>query len=83
MIELYRHQQIALAYLEFNDSFALYMEQGTGKTLPTLFRILDLIKSGEVTTKTKALIVGPKSALGAWERDVEKFNTIEIGRAHV
>lgn len=77
MIELYRHQQIALAYLEFNDSFALYMEQGTGKTLPTLFRILDLIKSGEVTTKTKALIVGPKSALGAWERDVEKFNTID------
>lgn len=77
MIKLYRHQEIALAYLEFNDSFALFMEQGTGKTIPALMRILDLIKSGEITTKNKALIVGPKSALGAWERDVEKFNTID------
>lgn len=70
MINLYRHQEIALSYLRFNDNFALFMEQGTGKTIPALMRILELLKSGEIRD---ALIVGPKSALGAWERDIEKF----------
>lgn len=70
MIKLYRHQEIALSYLRFNDNFALFMEQGTGKTIPALMRILELLKSGEIRD---ALIVGPKSALGAWERDIEKF----------
>lgn len=69
-IKLYRHQEIALSYLRFNDNFALFMEQGTGKTIPALMRILELLKSGEIRD---ALIVGPKSALGAWERDIEKF----------
>lgn len=70
MINLYHHQEIALSYLRLNDNFALFMEQGTGKTIPALMRILELLKSGEIRD---ALIVGPKSALGAWERDIEKF----------
>lgn len=37
-------------------------------------RILELLKSGEIEN---ALIVGPKSALGAWERDIEKFEQID------
>ena len=69
-IELYRHQKIALSYLRFNDHFALYMEQGTGKTIPTLMRIVELIGEGN----NDILIVAPKSALGAWERDIEKFD---------
>ena len=82
MINLYRHQEIALSYLRFNDSFALFMEQGTGKTIPALMRILELSKTrtgdhNEIDTKNRALIVAPKSALGAWERDIEKFNTID------
>lgn len=72
MINLYNHQKIALSYLRSNDYFALFMEQGTGKTLPTLFRILDLLRSGKIT---EALVVAPKSALGAWERDIELFDT--------
>lgn len=76
-IKLYRHQEIALSYLRFNDNFALFMEQGTGKTIPALMRILELCKDGEISTTDKALIVGPKSALGAWSRDIEKFNTID------
>ena len=71
MIKLYDHQKIALAYLRFNDCFALFMEQGTGKTIPSLMRILGLLKAGEIKN---ALIVAPKSALGAWDRDIEKFN---------
>lgn len=74
MIELYRHQKIALSYLRSNDYFALFLEQGVGKTLPSLFRILDLLKSGKIED---ALVVGPKSALGAWERDIEKFDDLD------
>ncbi|SFE84664.1 DEAD/DEAH box helicase [Peptostreptococcus sp. D1] len=69
-INLYNHQKIALSYTRLHDNFALFMEQGTGKTLSALFRLRDLIKSKEVNS---ILVVGPKSALGAWERDMELF----------
>lgn len=71
MIKLYRHQEIALSYFRTNDYFALFAEPGCGKTLPSLFRLLDLLKSGKIET---ALVVAPKSALGAWTRDLEKLN---------
>lgn len=71
MIELYRHQKIALAYMRSNNYFALFMEQGTGKTIPSLFRILDLLRSGDIED---ALVVAPKTALGSWRRDFEKFD---------
>lgn len=57
-----------------NNFFALFMEQGTGKTIPSLFRIRDLLRSGEITD---ALVVAPKSALGAWERDIELFDPLD------
>lgn len=57
-----------------NNFFALFMEQGTGKTIPSLCRVLDLLKSGKIET---ALVVAPKSALGAWERDIELFNDLD------
>lgn len=69
--KLYKHQEVALAYLELNKSFALFMDPGTGKTLPALIRVLRLITSQDIKN---ALIVAPKSALGAWERDLEKFS---------
>ncbi|MEE3428594.1 MAG: DEAD/DEAH box helicase [Ruminococcus sp.] len=74
MIELYRHQKIALSYLRVNKFFALFMEQGTGKTLVALFRILDLLKSGEIDN---ALIVTIKAGIGSWERDIEKFDDLD------
>lgn len=57
-----------------NDYFALFMEQGTGKTIPSLCRIRDLLRSGAIS---EALVVAPKSALGAWERDIELFNSVD------
>lgn len=54
-----------------NNYFAVFAEQGCGKTLPSLIRILDLLKSGSIEN---ALVVGPKAALSAWERDMELFN---------
>lgn len=74
MIKLYRHQEIILSFLRNNNFFAVFAEQGTGKTIPSLFRILDLLKSGEIED---ALVVAPKSALGAWERDIELFDDLD------
>lgn len=74
MLKLYRHQEIALSYMRSSNYFALFMEQGTGKTIPSLCRILDLLKSGTIKN---ALVVAPKSALGAWERDIELFNDLD------
>lgn len=74
MFKLYQHQEIALSYLRANDRFALFMEQGTGKTLVTLSRISELLKKGKINNY---LVVAPKSALGAWERDIELFDTNE------
>lgn len=74
MIKLYRHQKIILSFLRNNNFFAVFAEQGTGKTIPSLFRILDLLKSGEIED---ALVVAPKSALGAWERDIELFDDLD------
>ncbi len=70
-MKLYHHQKLALNYMRFNDSFALFMEQGTGKTLPTLIRILELFKQNKITN---CLIVGPKATMGAWYRDCEMFS---------
>ena len=47
---------------------------GTGKTIPSLCRILDLLKSGAIE---EALVVAPKSALGAWDRDIELFDALD------
>lgn len=74
MVTLYRHQEIALSYARSNNNFAFFMEQGTGKTLVGLFRIRDLLRSGAIEN---ALIVAPKSALGAWERDIELFDDLD------
>jgi SNF2 family DNA or RNA helicase len=74
MIQLYRHQEVILSYLRVNNSFAVFAEPGCGKTLPSLYRILDLVKSGKIKN---TLVVGPKSALGAWERDIELFNDFD------
>lgn len=74
MIKLYRHQEIQLAYMRANNFFAIFAEPGCGKTLPSLIRILDLLKSGAIE---EALVVAPKSALGAWERDAELFNALD------
>ena len=56
--------------MRLNDNFALFMEQGCGKTLPTLCRILELGKEGKIKN---CLIVAPKATMGAWYRDCELF----------
>ena len=74
MFNLFNHQNIARAFLRINNGFLLNMEQGTGKTLPTLCRICELLKNGKIKNY---LIVAPKACLSAWERDIEKFDTFD------
>lgn len=69
--KLYEHQRLALALLRINNSYALFMEQGTGKTLPTLCHIAELLNNEKIKT---AVIIAPKATMGAWHRDIELFN---------
>jgi len=62
-ITLYDHQRTALNLLRLNDGFALFMEQGTGKTFPVLFRMAELAASGRIGS---ALVVAPKAVCASW-----------------
>lgn len=64
MIELYHHQKIALSLLRMNDGFALFMEQGTGKSFPVLFRLAELAEKKRIKS---ALIVAPRAVCASWE----------------
>ncbi|WP_165170617.1 DEAD/DEAH box helicase [Adlercreutzia sp. ZJ242] len=68
MIELYDHQKTALGLLRLNDGFALFMEQGTGKTFPVLFRLAELAESRRIRS---ALIAAPKAVCASWEEKIE------------
>ncbi len=73
-IKLYDHQKLALQYLRTNDGFALFHEQGCGKTLVALTRVAELALSNKIDS---CLIVAPKAVMGAWYRDIEKFPKAE------
>ena len=70
-MKLFNHQKHILELLTENDAFMVLCEQGTGKTLPTLIHLSNLYLSGEIKD---ALIIAPKSGLGAWERDTDKLS---------
>lgn len=71
MIELYEHQQTALDLLRLNDGFGLFMEQGTGKSFPVLFRLIELAEQKKITS---AVIVAPKAVLGSWEEKISQLD---------
>lgn len=65
MVRLYEHQETALNLLRINDGFGLFMEQGTGKSFPVLFRLAELAESGRIGS---ALIVAPKAVCDSWRQ---------------
>lgn len=67
MVELYSHQETALNLLRLNDGFALFMEQGTGKSFPVLFRLAELAERGLIRS---ALVVAPKAVCESWRQKV-------------
>lgn len=70
-IELYDHQKTALGLLRLNDGFALFMEQGTGKSFPVLFRIVELAESERIGS---ALIVAPKAVCESWRDKIVQLD---------
>jgi len=62
---LYDHQIEAIRRAFYRKEFALFMEQGTGKT----YCALELILQRQV----KTLVVCPKAVKFTWEREIEKF----------
>lgn len=74
-IELFSHQKTALALLQANDAYALFMEQGTGKTFPILFRLAELAQDKRITN---ALIVAPKAVCKSWKVKIEQLNSEQI-----
>lgn len=66
-IELYDHQKTALGLLRVNDGFALFMEQGTGKTFPILFRLAELAQSGRIKS---AIVAAPKAVCPSWREKI-------------
>lgn len=68
--ELYEHQKTARSKLLEHNEFALFMEQGTGKTLPMLYHVAHLLSIEEIKS---CMIVAPLSTTGAWTRDIEKL----------
>ena len=69
-ISLKAHQIKAIECMADNDQFALFMEQGTGKTLCTLTHILKLLLSGEIKN---CLVVCPKPVIQSWFNDINLF----------
>lgn len=70
-IELYEHQLTALNYLRLNDGFALFLDQGLGKTFPILFRLEELARTGRIQS---ALIVAPASVCASWHDKIAKLD---------
>lgn len=71
---LYAHQQkaydFALHTLEKNKSVAILADMGTGKSLMTIAIMGTLEQQGKVK---KLLVVCPKSIVGVWEEEFQKF----------
>ena len=72
-LPFYQHQLEGLRRLRDNAHYALFWEQGTGKTAPMLQHICELMVAGGISD---ALIICPVSVIGSWERDIEHFQPI-------
>lgn len=69
-MELMQHQEMILNLLSNDKGFAVFAEQGTGKTLPMLYHLTNLFMMGKIRD---ALVVAPLSALGSWQSDIKKL----------
>jgi len=61
------HQRDALKASDQKESFALFMEQGTGKTKVVIDEASMMFKEGKITN---VLILCPKSLLATWEKEI-------------
>ncbi len=71
MLQLMKHQEEALDFLQNRKAAGLFLTMGLGKSVVTLEHLNRLIISGEQVFP--CLIVAPLSGVGVWEGEVEKF----------
>lgn len=65
-MKLFRHQRKALRRVLKNDSYRLFMDQGTGKSLVA-------IKAIEARDVKRVMIIAPASIMLNWELEIKKF----------
>ena len=78
-IKLYSHQEEALRRIRERDNYGLFLEQGCGKTIPTLIRAGELLRGGEIEN---VLVVCPKPVIDGWWNDLplaESYLDFEFG----
>ena len=74
-VELFEHQKVALSLMRVNDGFALFMEQGTGKTFPVLFRLAELAEQDRIKS---ALVVAPKAVCTSWKEKLKLLSDSQL-----
>lgn len=73
MSGLYQHQRRALDLMDGRTAFALFMEQGTGKSRVILEDATRLYLRGEIAA---LLVVAPNGVHAAWEDEAKRWLTI-------
>lgn len=64
------YQRLASLNSHLSDGYALFMEQGTGKTLATIARMCNL------PVESKALVLCPNNVRLNWVKELQKFATV-------
>lgn len=75
-MRLFEHQKKGIELLTDHNTFGLFWDMGSGKTLTMLIHLSNLILAGEVE---RVLWLAPKSALGAVKRDLEFLRVNGLG----
>lgn len=68
------YQKVAAHLAMENDGFALFMEQGTGKTACAIAAMCSLARRSD--KPISVLIVCPNNVRMNWQREIEKFATV-------
>lgn len=69
---LSKYQQVAAYLCTISESFALFMEQGTGKTATIIAALCNLAK---VNPWTNHLVIAPRSVVYNWRSEIRAFAT--------
>lgn len=67
-LKLFKHQKKALRILSKEDKYALFMEQGTGKTLVIIKHIEALVKKG---LTGRIIVFCPDAVVDSWASEIE------------
>lgn len=78
LVEPWEHQKRAIEKARGKDAFALFFEQGTGKT-STLINILRE-KWGDDTRPFRTLILCPPIVIENWKREFQRYSHVPAGK---